>query len=160
MAYREHRVARELHPADIHASSLSSTRAVAGELLVAGELCVAKIHAADELRTRSFTASSSASTRYHSSKKQVDVTLKTHVARVCFKCFRGMSQVLYIDVVKVDRDIAHVIMAIFLKKYCNGYTRMFQMNILNVLSVLNICCKCFYLDVAKEDLDVVYTCML
>ena len=29
-----------------------------------------------------------------------------------------------------------------------------------VSSVSDICCKCFYLDVAKVDLDVAYTCML
>ena len=45
-----------------------------------------------------------------------------------------------IDVVKVDRD------------YCicyNGYTCMLQASVSNVLSVLlDVCCKCFYLDVA------------
>jgi hypothetical protein len=31
--------------------------------------------------------------------------------------------------------------------------------VLNVSSVLNLCCKCFHLDVTKVDLDVVFTCM-
>jgi hypothetical protein len=30
----------------------------------------------------------------------------------------------------------------------------------NVSSVTDICCKCFYLNVAKVDLNVTYTCML
>jgi hypothetical protein len=61
--------------------------------------------------------------------------------------------VLYIDVVKVDRDVTHVVMAIHIRSM-----------------VQSICSKCFicsrhmlqvfYLDVAKVDLDVVYTCML
>jgi hypothetical protein len=38
-----------------------------------------------------------------------------YVARVyfnCFRCFKSMLQVLCIDIVKVDQDVAHVIMAI------------------------------------------------
>ena len=31
---------------------------------------------------------------------------------------------------------------------CNGYTRMLQVSIQNVSSTSDICCKCFYLDVA------------
>jgi hypothetical protein len=31
---------------------------------------------------------------------------------------------------------------------CNGYARMFQVYVLNVSSVSNICCKCSHLDVA------------
>jgi hypothetical protein len=42
---------------------------------------------------------------------------------------------------------------------CNGYTRMFQVYVLNVSSS-DVCCKYFYLDVAKVDLDVAYTSML
>ena len=52
-------------------------------------------------------------------------TLKAHVARICFKCFRcfrGMLQVLHINVAKVNRDVAHVIMAIHVYFKC-----MFQM---------------------------------
>jgi hypothetical protein len=57
---------------------------------------------------------------------------------------------VYIDVAKVDWDVAHVVMAI--------------------TYVSSVCSKCFtcsrrmlqvfYLDVAKVDLDVAYTCML
>jgi hypothetical protein len=43
---------------------------------------------------------------------------------------------------------------------CNGYTCMFQVYVANVLSVSDVCCKCFHLDVAKVDLDVAYTCTL
>jgi hypothetical protein len=52
--------------------------------------------------------------------------------------------VLYIDVAKVVRDVAHVVMAINVCFKC-----MFQMNATSV-----------YLDVAKVDLHVVSTCML
>ena len=50
-------------------------------------------------------------TSFHSPKQQGDVVLKVHVASVCFKCFRcfiWMLQVFYLDVAKVDRDVAHV----------------------------------------------------
>ena len=60
-----------------------------------------------------------------------------HVASVHFECFRyfkGMFQVFHKDVLKVDLGVAHVAM---------GYTRMFQVYVLNVSSVLVICCKCF-----------------
>jgi hypothetical protein len=58
--------------------------------------------------------------------------------------------VLYINVAKVDRDVAHYVMAIhYVSSVCSKYF---------------ICSKCmlqvFYLDVAIEDLDVVYICML
>ena len=58
-------------------------------------------------------------------KQQADDTLKAYDAIVCFKCFncfQGMLQVLYIDVAKVDRDIAHFVMAIHVCFKC-----MFQM---------------------------------
>jgi hypothetical protein len=44
--------------------------------------------------------------------------------------------------------------------YYNGYTCIFQVYVLNVSSVLDICYKYFYLDVARIDLNVEYTCML
>jgi hypothetical protein len=47
--------------------------------------------------------------------------------------------VLYMDGVKVDRDVIRVVMAIHV---------CFQVYILNVSSVPEVCCKCFYLDVA------------
>jgi hypothetical protein len=49
---------------------------------------------------------------FHSSKQQVDAMLKVYAARVyfkCFRCFRGMLQVLYIDVAKVYWEVADVI---------------------------------------------------
>ena len=36
----------------------------------------------------------------------------------CFKCFRCMLQVFYIDVAKVDRNVAHVAMAIHVCSKC------------------------------------------
>jgi hypothetical protein len=57
-----------------------------------------------------------------------------HVASVHFKYFRGMSQVFHKYVAKVDQNVAHVTM---------DYTRMFQVYVPNVSSVLDICCKCF-----------------
>jgi len=46
-----------------------------------------------------------------------------HVASACFKCFRcfvGMFEVFHADIVKVDRDIAHIVM------------------------VVHVCCKCLF----------------
>jgi hypothetical protein len=37
---------------------------------------------------------------------------------------------------------------------------MFQVYVPNVSSVLDVCYKCFHLDVTKVDLDCAYTCML
>jgi hypothetical protein len=68
-------------------------------------------------------------TRIHSPKQQRDVALKLHVVSVYFKCFRGMLQVFYIDVARVDRDVAH--------------TCMLQAYDLSVSDVSIICCKCF-----------------
>jgi hypothetical protein len=56
-------------------------------------------------------------------------------------------QELYIDVVKVYQDVAHVGMAIHVY-----FKYMFQM-FHHMLQV-------FYLNVAKVDLEVAYTCML
>jgi hypothetical protein len=42
--------------------------------------------------------------------------------------------VFHKDVVKVDRDVAHVAM---------GYIRMFQVYVLNVSSVSDVCSTCF-----------------
>jgi hypothetical protein len=39
-------------------------------------------------------------------KQQGDVVLKVHVAKM-FHIFRGMLQVFYMDVAKVDRDVAY-----------------------------------------------------
>jgi hypothetical protein len=60
-----------------------------------------------------------------------------------------MLQVLYIDVAKVDRDVAHVVMTIHVCFEC-----MFQM--FHLFHMLQL----FYLNVTKVDLDVAYTCML
>jgi hypothetical protein len=54
-----------------------------------------------------------------------------------------MLQVLYIDVAKVDRDVAHVLMAIHVFFRC-------------IFQVFHL----FQIYVAKVDLDVSYTCML
>ena len=57
---------------------------------------------------------------------------------------------LYIDVAKVNWNVAHVIMAIHVCFKC-----MFQMFHLFQTNV-----ACFFLNVAKVDLDVAYICML
>jgi hypothetical protein len=54
----------------------------------------------------------------HSSKEQGDIALKAHVASLCFKCFKGMLQAFYIDVAKVDLDVAHVAIAIHICFKC------------------------------------------
>jgi hypothetical protein len=55
----------------------------------------------------------SMSTSFRSPKQQVDATLKVYIASLCFKCFRcfiGTLQVFYIDVAKVDQDVAYAVM--------------------------------------------------
>ena len=56
------------------------------------------------------------------------------VCSKCFRCFRDMLQVFHKDVAKVDWDVAYAAM---------GYSRMFQMYVLNVSSISDVCCKCF-----------------
>jgi hypothetical protein len=56
------------------------------------------------------------------------------------------------DITKVDWKVTHVTMST--QEY---FMCMFQ----NVLSVSHECCKYFmWIDVAKVDLDITYTCML
>jgi hypothetical protein len=62
---------------------------------------------------------------------------------------RYVASVSHQCVAKVDRDITNKSR---LECYtcCNGYVRMFQVYAIpNVLCVSEVCCKCFYLDVAK-----------
>jgi hypothetical protein len=54
-----------------------------------------------------------------------------------------MLQVLHLDVSKVDRDVAYVAM-------------VFQLYVLNVLSVLDVYYKGFHIDVANVDLVFEY----
>jgi hypothetical protein len=71
---------------------------------------------------------------------------KAHGVSVCFRC---MLQVFHMDVVKVDRDVAYVAMAIHA---C--YKRLFQMFHLFLRHML----QAFYLDVANVLSDVVCVC--
>jgi hypothetical protein len=86
----------------------------------------------------------------------------------CFRCFRRMLQMFYLDVSKVDLGIAHVAMAIhacfkyficfrrMLQMFhldvskliwcctcCYGYTHMFEAHVLSVSFILDVCSKCF-----------------
>jgi hypothetical protein len=61
----------------------------------------------------------------HSSKQQGDITLKVHVASICFKCFRDMLQVLQMDIAKVDQDVAYVAMVVQVCR--NGLFPMFHL---------------------------------
>jgi hypothetical protein len=56
-----------------------------------------------------------------------------------FQVFQHVLQMLYIDVAKVDWDVAYIVMAIHV---CFKY-------VLNVSSVLDVCCKCFILMLEK-----------
>jgi hypothetical protein len=53
-----------------------------------------------------------------------------HVASIHFKYFRSFRDTLQV----FHKDVAYVAM---------GYTRMFQVYVLNVLFVSDVCCKCF-----------------
>jgi hypothetical protein len=75
-----------------------------------------------------------------------------YVAKVYFKCFIG------IYVVSVAYHCWKSILECC--TCCNGYTHMFQVYVPNVLSIFRCTLQVFYLDVAKVDLDVAYTCML
>ena len=61
----------------------------------------------------------------------------------CFICFRRILQVFYVDVARVDLDVAYTCMLQAYVSKC--FKRILQV---------------FYLDVAKIELNVAYTCML
>ena len=71
-------------------------------------------------------------------KSRSGCCIYVHVASVCFKCFTcfiGMLQVFYIDVAKVDRDVAHVAMAIHVCFKCRFQIfHLFQMYVVSVSS--------------------------
>jgi hypothetical protein len=57
-----------------------------------------------------------------------------------------MLQVFYINVTKVNQDVAM------------SYTCMFQVYVPNISFVSDVCCTCFHLAIAKLDRDVPYIC--
>jgi hypothetical protein len=61
-----------------------------------------------------------------------------------------MLQLLYIDVAKLDRDVAHVVVTIHICFKCIFQCFICSRRMLQV----------FCLDVAKVNLDIAYTCML
>jgi hypothetical protein len=63
--------------------------------------------------------------------------LQMHVFE-CFRCFIGMLQVFYMDVVKVDRDVASV-----LEICCKRPFKMFHLIQTYVATLLCGCCICF-----------------
>ena len=76
--------------------------------------------------------------------------LKTHVASICFKCFRDMLQVFQMDVAKVDQDVAYVAMVVHLCSKCLPlmfhlffHTYVISVFHSDVAYVSHICCKCF-----------------
>jgi hypothetical protein len=96
------------------------------ELRATSELCTGELHT---------------STSLHSPKQQGHIALKVHVANVCFKyfrCFRGMFQVFLMDIAKVDWDVAHVAMAIYVCR--KSLFKMFYLFQTYVASILSGCC--------------------
>jgi hypothetical protein len=80
--------------------------------------------------------------RIHPHKQQGHVALKMHVARVCFKyfnCFRGMLQVFYTHVAKVDR-VLHMLQWLY-TYVASSYSQCF-------IYFFDVRCKYVYLDVA------------
>jgi hypothetical protein len=73
-----------------------------------------------------------------------------HVANVCFKCFRyfrGMLQTFYMNVAKVDRDVAYVAMVVHV---CYKLLFLFHLFFRCILQVfLFECCICFRIYVAS-----------
>jgi hypothetical protein len=89
--------------------------------------------------------------------------LQAYVASVCFKCFRCficMLQVFYVDVAKVDRDVAYVAMTIHV--CCKRLFQMFQLFQTDVACVLSGCyiCSTLMLYVLHPDVAYVFTHML
>ena len=99
--------------------------------------------------------------------------LKAHVANICFSSFSGMLQVFRIGVVKVDRDVEHVAMAMHVCFKC--IFQMFYLYQTYVARFLSGCCKsrsrcyvymhvaslffkCFILLLQVFHLDVAYVC--
>ena len=70
-------------------------------------------------RNRSFT---------RSALRRTEEVRKTHVARLyfkCFRCFMGRLQLFYVDVTKVDLDVAYVAMVVHVR--CKGLFPMFRL---------------------------------
>jgi hypothetical protein len=65
-------------------------------------------------------------------KKGENRMLQEYVSSV--SDIKGILQVLYIDIVKVDLDIAHVVMATYVCFKCIFYVSSFQTYVANVLS--------------------------
>jgi hypothetical protein len=107
------------------------------------------------------TISNSASTSLHSFKQQVDATLKAHVVSICFKCFRcfiSMLQVFYMDVTKVDREVAYVIMVVHVCCQLLFSCFICFLELYYVVSVLFGCCIHFHVYVASV-LSGCYVCL-
>jgi hypothetical protein len=92
------------------------------ELRAIGELYTVELHTPTSL---------------HSPKQQRDVALKAHVANIYFKCFGYF--LLYVASVSYECCKSRSRWGIS----CNGYTHMFQVYVLNVSFVSEVCCKCF-----------------
>jgi hypothetical protein len=67
----------------------------------------------------------------------------------CFICFRRMLQVFYLDIAKVDLDVAYIsvsgvcrcMLQVFHLDVCNDYTRVFKFFCV-FASISNICRNC------------------
>jgi hypothetical protein len=74
------------------------------------------------------TSSPTVGRRHHGRRTHM---LQMHVSK-CFRCFIGISQVFYMDVAKIDQDVAHCYKC---------FRDMLQVSIRNVSDV---CCKCSF----------------
>jgi hypothetical protein len=103
--------------------------------------------------------------RIYSPKQQGDVALKLHVAKVYFKFFKCLEvycNVFYIDVVKVDCDVAYI--AMIFSGVCPNcfmcYRHVLQMFHLDVtkedMNVTSVCFRCFIRTLQVFYLDVAY----
>ena len=84
--------------------------------------------------------------------------MKTHVASLCFICFIDMLQVFYVDIAKVDQDVANV--ASVSEACCKRLFKMFHLFFRRMFA------NVFYLDIAyvshmvQEYVPMISTCML
>jgi hypothetical protein len=81
--------------------------------------------------------------------------LQAYISNVLmFQCFRGMLQVFYTDVTKVDLDIAFVakVCTRMLQASVHNVSSVFQTYVVSVSSVFFYMLQVLHLDVSKVDL--------
>jgi hypothetical protein len=74
-----------------------------------------------------------------------------YAANICFKCFKGMLQLLYMDVAKVDLDVTHVTYFTNISEVCckrllkmfHLFRRYVAVSVLSRCYIYIVCCRYF-----------------